>query len=68
METEFGDRLKDTRKRRFMTQRDLADASGLHFTTIAKLENGYVEARMRTILKLAQGLEVSPAFLAGYEE
>lgn len=40
--TSFGDRIKELRKRQHMTQRELADALGVNFTYISKIENGKV--------------------------
>ena len=52
-------RLKDLRDRRLLTQEELAERSGVHFTTISKIENGGT-ARQSTVKKLAKALDVDP--------
>lgn len=48
-----------------MSQRQLAEASGVHFTTIANLERGTQEgADLKTVERLAKALGVSVADLA----
>jgi HTH-type transcriptional regulator, competence development regulator len=39
----FGDTIKTLRKQREMTQRELADALGVNFTYISKIESGKIE-------------------------
>ncbi|MAS35513.1 MAG: XRE family transcriptional regulator [Anaerolineaceae bacterium] len=39
----FGDTIKDLRKQRRMTQRDLAERLGVNFTYISKIENGKLD-------------------------
>ena len=58
-------RLRDTRQRNFLTQKELAQMSGLHFTSINKLERGVSKARASTVRKLAKALGVTPQYLAG---
>jgi len=64
----IGDRLKELRGRRILTQRELQELSGVHYTTIAKLEQNQAEARPSTIRKLAAALGVTPEYLAGVED
>ncbi len=64
----IGDRLKELRGRRILTQRELQELSGVHYTTIAKLEQNHAEARPSTIRKLAAALGVTPEYLAGVED
>ena len=56
----IGDRLRDIRKRALLTQRELADKSGVGVTTIIRIENNQVEPQGRTIRKLAEALGVEP--------
>lgn len=51
------------RKRRGLTQEQVGWASGLHQTAVARIESGERKPTLDTILKLAVGLEVSPAEL-----
>lgn len=48
---------------RELTQEQLGWAAGLHQTAVARIENGERKPTLDTILKLAAGLEVSPAKL-----
>jgi transcriptional regulator with XRE-family HTH domain len=59
-----GEKLKEVRDRRLLSQRELAEKAGLSPTTILKLEDDRVkEPHPRTIRKLAEALEVDPAEL-----
>ena len=63
----IGDRLRDLRKRSLLTQRELADKSGVGVTTIIRIERNQVEPHGRTIRKLAEALEVAPEELVKTE-
>ena len=54
----IGDRVRSVRKRRALTQAELAGAAGISTDTIVKLENGRHEPRPKTIRALANALEV----------
>ena len=56
-------RLRAVRIARLLTQRELAAASGVSFTTVNRLERGDVPAELRTVRKLAAALGVEPAAL-----
>ncbi len=56
----IGDRLRDLRKRALLTQKELADKSGVGVTTIIRIERNQVEPHGRTIRRLAEALEVAP--------
>jgi transcriptional regulator with XRE-family HTH domain len=60
-------RLKEWRQRRLLTQEELAKKSGVGTATVARIEAGQ-GARLSTLRKLAEGLEVSPDQLIGAEE
>ncbi len=51
------------RERRGMTQEELGWAAGMHQTAVARIESGKRKPSLETILKLAAGLEVTPAQL-----
>jgi transcriptional regulator with XRE-family HTH domain len=63
----IGDRLRDLRKRALLTQRELADKSGVGVTTIIRIERNQVEPHGRTIRRLAEALEVAPEELVKAE-
>jgi transcriptional regulator with XRE-family HTH domain len=56
----IGDRLRDLRKRALLTQKELADKSGVGVTTIIRIERNQVEPHGSTIRKLAEALQVEP--------
>ncbi len=45
------------------TQREVADGSGLHVTTVQKIEGGEHEPQARTLMLLAKGLGIPPGKL-----
>lgn len=60
MQTGFGTKLRELRQERGMTLRALAEAAGVDFTYLSKIENDRVEhlPSAETIRDLAQALEV----------
>ena len=56
----IGDQLRDLRKRRLLTQEQLAERSGVGVATIIRIERNQVEPRGSTIRKLAEALGVEP--------
>ena len=59
----IGDRLRQLRRRRGLTQVGLAAAAQLSPGTIFHLENNHREPKPKTIEKLAQALSVEPSEL-----
>jgi transcriptional regulator with XRE-family HTH domain len=57
------DRLRYERRRRFMTQEELAEAAGFTPSTISRIESGNAEPRLSTIKRLAAALGIDPADL-----
>jgi transcriptional regulator with XRE-family HTH domain len=56
-----GEKLREVRDRRLLSQRELAEKAGLSPTTILKLEDDRVkEPHPRTVRKLAEALDVDP--------
>lgn len=53
-------KLRELRRRRVLTLRDLEAHSGVAYNTIWRLENGKGGAQPRTIRKLAAALGVEP--------
>ncbi len=63
MET-LSERLAEMRRRRLMTQVDLALASGISAATVTRLETiGDTNPRVVTVKRLARALDVDPAWL-----
>jgi transcriptional regulator with XRE-family HTH domain len=57
-------KLRQTRERRGLSQRDLSERSGVTQPTISNLEKGR-PARFVTMRKLAEALDVEPGELVG---
>jgi transcriptional regulator with XRE-family HTH domain len=60
MTESFGDRLRELRRDRMLTQRDLAQRADIALSTVVNLEKQHTEPRFGTIRKLAEALEVDP--------
>jgi transcriptional regulator with XRE-family HTH domain len=61
----IGERLKEVRTRRLLTQQELAEKAGVSPSTIVNIERDQAEPHFRTIRKLAKALEVEPTSLLG---
>ena len=59
----IGDKVRELRKRALLTQRQLAEKSGIGVNTIVRIERNQVEPHGQTIRKLADALGVRPADL-----
>jgi transcriptional regulator with XRE-family HTH domain len=59
----FGELLAAHRRRRGLTQEDLAEAAGLSVDMISKIEVGATGARFPSIERLAAAVDVDPAEL-----
>jgi transcriptional regulator with XRE-family HTH domain len=64
----IGEKLRETRKRKLLTQEQLAERSGVGIATIVRIERNQVEPRGSTIRKLAEALSVDPHELVKPEE
>ena len=53
-------KIKDLRKRRGLSQEELAEKSGLSLRTIQRIENGETDPRGDSLRRLAAALETSP--------
>ena len=67
-----GSKIRETRKRLNMTQRDLAQALDMDYVTLSKLEQGHSELKLEYLyrlskffLKKTKGLDGSMAYLIG---
>ena len=58
-------RLREIRESKYLSQRMLAELSGVSRPTIARLEGGDEDARYVTMWKLAKALNVEPGELVG---
>lgn len=57
------ERLKELRRERVLSLRELEEKSGVSYNTIWRLEDGRQGAHPRTVRKLAAALEVEPSEL-----
>jgi DNA-binding XRE family transcriptional regulator len=57
----FGEKIRQLREARKLSQEDLADNAGLHRTHISLIERGQRSVRLETIERLAIALAVQPA-------
>jgi transcriptional regulator with XRE-family HTH domain len=63
-----GERLRQLRVEKALSLRALGEITGVAFDTISKLENGRRPARLVTIRKLADALDVEPRELMKGED
>jgi transcriptional regulator with XRE-family HTH domain len=63
----IGDKLRNLRDERYLSQRELADKANVSPATVFKLEANRSEPHPRTIRKLAKALGVEPSELAPKE-
>lgn len=60
----FGSRLRAVREAKQMTLSELAEATGMHASNLARMESGEREPTWLTVLRLAEAVGVTPdAFL-----
>ncbi len=60
--------LKTMRLRRLMTQRELALRAGLTVASVSRIETGTTRARISTVWRLAEALNVDPDDLLANDE
>ena len=53
-------KLRELRQQRLMTQREVAERSGITVTTLSRIENGKVIPTFKTIRNLAEVFGISP--------
>ena len=61
-------RLRELRRLRVLTLRELEEESGVSYNTIWRLENGHRQARPSTIRRLAGALGVEASDLVAAQE
>ena len=59
----FGRNVMEARIRRRLTQGQLGERSGIHFTEISRIERGLRDPRLTTLIRLARALKLRPARL-----
>ena len=59
----FGARVRARRTKLGLTQEQLAERSGLHFTYVSSVERGERNVTLRTIVRLADALDTTAAEL-----
>ena len=59
----IGDRLKNLRIRRALTQQELAEKAGISSNALNRIELSKAEPHMSTLRKLAKALDVDPTEL-----
>jgi transcriptional regulator with XRE-family HTH domain len=60
---EFGERFKKLRRQKGLSQQEVADQLGMHFTNISRYERGLASPSSETLKKLAEILSVSSGYL-----
>jgi transcriptional regulator with XRE-family HTH domain len=60
-----GNKLKEIRTSRLLTQEELAEKAGVSAATVGNVERNNQEPHFRTIRKLAKALDVDPTELLG---
>jgi transcriptional regulator with XRE-family HTH domain len=55
--------LREARQRRLLTQVELANLVGMTTATISRIETGATKARISTVRKIAEALEMDPTEL-----
>ena len=59
----FAERIKELRKKKGLSQAELAEAMGVHFAQVSRYERGETKPNAEAMTKLAQVLETSTDFL-----
>ena len=63
IQKKFGDKIRELRKQKGLSQEKLAFKSGLHRTYISDIERGSRNVSLKNIGKIAKALGVSPKLL-----
>jgi len=64
---EFGQKIRNIRKEKGLSQRELAALAELEHKQILKIEKGESDIRLTTVLKLIWALEVEPNNILPYQ-
>lgn len=60
---QFGQTVRDIRKKKGLSQEDLADIIEIHRTYMGGIERGERNPTLTTILRIAQALQIKPGAL-----
>jgi len=63
-----GDRIKELRLRRLMTQEELAEKTGLAAASISRIENNLVNPSISTLRALTKALDVDVTEILNFSE
>ena len=66
-ENKVAKRLRNALVHNNMTQSELAEKTGINFSTISSYVSGRFEPKRTPLMKLAKALDVSPTWLAGFD-
>ena len=61
----FGNKVRELREERGLTQKQLAETLGMHVKTVGHIENGRRELGISKVWPIARALGVTPAELFG---
>lgn len=64
---EVGKRIRETRKRKHMTMKQIAEITGLHESTISRYEKGEIAMEIGKLKEIAKALGVDAGYLCGWE-
>ena len=59
----FARNVAEARNRRQLTQSQLGERAGIHFTEISRIERGLRDPRLSTLIRLARALKLRPTRL-----
>ncbi len=65
LRADFGERVMLARRRKKLSQPELAQRAGMSVTALNRVENGHQSLYMETVASLAQALSVSADYLLG---
>ena len=68
MDNTFGNKIKELREERKLTQSQLAKVLGIYQTQVSKIELGFIEPNLDLIRKFARYFNVSADYLLGLED
>ena len=64
----MGNRLRDIRKKKAMTQGDVADKAGIAVSQVGRIERGKLNPSISTIFVIALAMDIEPKDLFDFEE
>jgi transcriptional regulator with XRE-family HTH domain len=65
--TEFGEHLRQIRKSKNLSQKDLAFEADVEVSQISRIENGIINTTLTTILLLAESMDIPPSAFFEYQ-